>query len=102
ADSLGHPLAYVRSTNGGKVAGLGPAVGMDPSGLSPGTHGVDVVAQDAYKNAARCTAHFRVLPQPDSVTMACTGVPSAVEPGQEVNLVAQATDALGHPLRFFW
>ena len=103
ADSRGHPLSYVWSGNGGKIAGVGTDVQVDPSGLNPGVYSVKAQAQDAYQHSASCTLSFQVLPPPDTVVMTrCTAEPSVVEQGKDAVLDAQASDALGHPLRYHW
>ena len=102
ADSRSHPLAYVWSTNGGVLTGTGPAVEMDASQLNPGVYSVSAAVQDAYSHGASCVADFRVAPRPDSLAMSCSSGPEVVEPGARVEVRAEATDLLGHPLRYRW
>lgn len=103
SDSRGHALSYVWSANGGKVAGVGPEIQVETAGLNPGVYSVLARVQDAYQQSASCTLNYHVVPPPDNVTMtSCTVAPETVEQGKEATLRAQASDALGHPLRYRW
>ena len=82
--------------------GTGSEVEIDPSGLNPGTYSVQATTQDAYQHSASCTIHFQVILPADSIQMACSAEPTVVEQGQEAIIHAQASDALGHPLRYRW
>lgn len=102
SDSRGHALAYVWSANGGQIFGSGPEVEVDASQLNPGVYSVAAAAQDAYQHRATCVAHFQVALPRDVLTLSCTAEPAVVEPGIAARLQAEATDRLGHPLRYRW
>ncbi len=105
ADSREHDLAYAWSVNGGRIAGEesnAPEVKIDLSGVNPGVYSVLAVVQDAYEHSARCVAHFQVVRPADILTMSCASEPPVVAPGEEVAITAEATDSLGHSLRYYW
>jgi len=102
SDSLGHDLSYVWNGNGGKILGVGAEVKVDASGLNPGVYGLVAKTQDAYKNSAQCSIEFRVLPPADRVLMSCSVESPVVEQGHDAHIQAQATDGLGHELKYLW
>ena len=105
ADSREHDLAYAWSVNGGRIAGEesnAPEVKIDLSGVNPGVYSVLAVVQDAYGHSASCVAHFQVVRPADILTMSCASDPSVVAPGEEAAITAEATDSLGHSLRYYW
>jgi outer membrane protein OmpA-like peptidoglycan-associated protein len=101
-DSREHPLAYVWSGNGGQILGSGPEVEIEASALNPGVYSVAVGVQDAYKNRADCTAHFRVYVPDNALTARCSIEPEEAAVGIMVRAKAEATDRLGQPLRIRW
>ncbi len=102
ADSREHDLAYAWSVNGGRIVGDGPEVGIDVSGVNPGVYSVAAAVQDAYEHSASCVAHFQVVRPADILTMSCASEPPVVAPGEEAAITAEATDSLGHSLRYYW
>ena len=102
ADSREHDLAYAWSVNGGRIVGDGPEVGIDVSGVNPGVYSVAAAVQDAYEHSASCVAHFQVVRPADVLTMSCASEPPMVAPGEEAAITAEATDSLGHSLRYYW
>ena len=102
SDSRGHPLAYAWSANGGRLLGEGSEVSVDASELNPGVYSVLARVQDAHGQAANCVAHFQVVLPQNVVTVSCASDPATVEPGAAVLLKAEATDRLGHALRYRW
>ena len=105
ADSREHDLAYAWSVNGGRITGQEsnvPEVKIDLSAVNPGVYSVLAVVQDAYNNSARCVAHFQVVRPADVLSMSCSSEPSVVAPGEEAGITAEATDSLGHSLRYHW
>ncbi len=103
ADSREHDLAYAWSVNGGRIVGEesnAPEVKIDLSGVNPGVYSVLAVVQDAYGYSASCVAHFQVVRPADILTMSCASDPSVVAPGEEAAITAEATDSLGHSLRY--
>ncbi len=105
ADLREHDLAYAWSVNGGRIVGDEsnvPEVKVDLSGVNPGVYSVRAVVQDAYSHSASCVAHFQVVRPADILTMSCASDPSVVAPGEEAAITAEATDSLGHSLRYHW
>ena len=105
ADSREHDLAYAWSVNGGRIASQesnAPEVKIDLSGVNPGVYSVMAVVQDAYNHSARCVAHFQVVRPADVLSMSCSSEPPVVAPGDEADITAEATDSLGHSLRYHW
>ena len=102
ADSQEHDLAYAWSVNGGRIVGDGPEVGIDVSGVNPGVYSVAAAVQDAYEHSASCVAHFQIVRPADILTMSCTSESPVVARGEEAAITAEATDSLGHSLRYYW
>jgi outer membrane protein OmpA-like peptidoglycan-associated protein len=102
ADTREHKLAYVWSGNGGQIFGSGATVELDVSRLNPGVYSLAAAVQDAYKNRAECVAQFQVIVPPDPLTARCIAEPAEAQPGVAVRIRAEASDQLGHVLRYRW
>ncbi len=59
-DPDGDALTYAWRTNGGRVEGSGPAVGLDTSGVNPGRYTVTGRVEDARGLATDCTVALEV------------------------------------------
>jgi len=101
-DSQGHALAYAWSSNGGLLLGDGKEVEVNASELPVGVYSVVAAVQDAYRQQARCTAHFQVMRRPNRISMSCTSESPVVEAGEAASFRAMASDSLGYELRYIW
>src|SRR5258708_1705087 len=107
SDPDGDPLTYTWHANGGQIAGSGPDVDLDTTGLAPARYPVTVPADHGRGGATDCTAELNVEPAPPPAVEARltirsiyfpTALPSTGKPdvglveSQQRTLISLATD----------
>jgi outer membrane protein OmpA-like peptidoglycan-associated protein len=103
-DANGLPLTYAWTSNGGKVAGVGPYVRWDSTGAAAGSYAISTRAATSAGTSATCSANVTVQPKPapPAPTMACAADRSTVVAGERANITATVNDPSGLPLTFAW
>jgi outer membrane protein OmpA-like peptidoglycan-associated protein len=103
-DANGLPLTYTWTSNGGKVAGVGPYVRWDSTGAAAGSYAISARAATSAGTSATCSANVTVQPKPapPAPTMACAADRSSVVAGERANITATVNNPSGSPLTFTW
>jgi outer membrane protein OmpA-like peptidoglycan-associated protein/opacity protein-like surface antigen len=98
-----HPLTYTWAATGGAVAGTGPEVQWNPSGVAPGTYTVRAHVDDGRGGTVECSTDIRVEPRPNRPpTMNCSADRHSITVGEHVQINATASDPDDDPLTYSW
>jgi outer membrane protein OmpA-like peptidoglycan-associated protein/opacity protein-like surface antigen len=98
-----NPLTYSWTATGGAVAGSGPEVQWNSSGVATGTYTVRVGVDDGRGGTSNCSVGIRVDPRPNRPpTMSCSADRSPIMVGERVQITATVSNPDNVPLTYSW
>jgi outer membrane protein OmpA-like peptidoglycan-associated protein len=102
--TTGRTLNYAWASPEGKIAGSGPEVRYDTTGLRPGNYNATVRVDDGAGGFADCTVTVTVQepPRPNAPTASCSVDRGSVNPGEAVTFSVRGASRDNRQLRYAW
>jgi len=102
-DADNDTLTYAWTATGGTIEGTGSQVRWNSAGLAVGAYSVTTRVEDGRGGTTTCAVDIHVAPRPNrSPAISCSVRPGTVHPGDQVHIVATASDPDNDPLTFVW